>query len=199
MTRRPKRNSRGICADRRRDMWSDCNTGSPGAADCRASRGERVLAEAMIEGVSAIAGVSEPSDEALNFILVAGPGGIIIILLITACARFPAGLEWCFFVPSGASGRSGDWKLSIEIKFPNMKSGWRLKRALLVSGPAIDRRVASWLPRRRAASDRIGGHRAIRSGAVTRAMVTNHHECQMTRNEHVAPVAGYLRLSGIDR
>lgn len=75
MTRRPKRNSQGMCADRRRDMWSGCNTGSSGAADCRASLGEWVFAEAMIEGVSAIASVSEPSDEALNFILVAGPGG----------------------------------------------------------------------------------------------------------------------------
>jgi hypothetical protein len=75
MTRRPKRNRQAIYSDHRRDMWSGCNSGSPGAADCRASLGEWVFAEVMIEGVSAIAGVSKLSEEALNFILVAGPGG----------------------------------------------------------------------------------------------------------------------------
>ena len=49
--------------------------GVPGRLTQRASLGEWVFAEVMIEGVSAIASVSEPSDEALNFILVAGPGG----------------------------------------------------------------------------------------------------------------------------
>jgi len=56
-------------------MSSGCNTGNPGAADSRASAGERVFAEVMIEAVSDIASVLEPSEEALNFLLVAGPGG----------------------------------------------------------------------------------------------------------------------------
>jgi hypothetical protein len=56
-------------------MCSGCNTRNPGAAGSRASAGEGVFADVMIEGVSDIAGVSEPSEEALNFLLVAGPGG----------------------------------------------------------------------------------------------------------------------------
>ena len=89
-------------------MFSAGNSGSLGLLTQRASFGEWVLAEVTIEGVSAIAGVSEPAEAALNFILVAGPGEHHHIRSITACSRFPAGMEWCFFVPSGASGRSGD-------------------------------------------------------------------------------------------
>lgn len=74
MTRRAKRNSQGICSDHRRDMFSAGNSGSLGLLTQRASFGEWVLAEVTIEGVSAIAGVSEPAEAALNFILVAGPG-----------------------------------------------------------------------------------------------------------------------------
>ena len=53
-------------------MSSGCNTGSPERLTQRASLGEWVLAEVMIEDVNDIAGVAEPSEEALNFILVAG-------------------------------------------------------------------------------------------------------------------------------
>ncbi len=150
----------------------------------------------MIEGVSDIQRVMEPAEQVLNIILVAGPGGIANILAITACARFPAGPEWCFFVPSGASGRSGDWKLSIEIKFSNAKPEGRPMRARPVDGASIGRTVASWMPRRRAASDRIGGYRGI---ASARARDAKHRGRRMTRNEQAAPVTGYLRLSGIDR
>ncbi len=56
-------------------MSSGCNTGNSETADLRASLGERGRAEVTIECVSDIAGVAEPSEAALNFLLVAGPGG----------------------------------------------------------------------------------------------------------------------------
>lgn len=142
-------------------MSSGCNTGNSETADSRASLGERALAKVIIECVSDIAGVAEPSEAALNFLLVAGPGGHHHHPTDNGLLPLPSGSGAVFLFALRRQQAFGGLETVNRNQVPNMKFVRRLPPGAL--GEWLGRRpqrdivAPSW----GAASGRFRPHSAI--------------------------------------
>lgn len=142
-------------------MPSGCNTGNSKTADSRASLGVQVRAEMMMEGVSDIAGVAEASEVAVNFLLVAAPGGHHHHPAVNGLLPLPSGSGVVFLFALRRQRAFEGLETVNRNQVPDMKFARRLLAGAL--GGRLGRRPQSDIvaPYPGTASGRFGPHSGI--------------------------------------